>query len=133
MRYSDDRIPAVEFEGRKYRSHVLLTRAIADADQRDKALAMLDVRPRMQRINQWIAWLYAGLAFLAVNALLDYSSGFGMGRHIPQWVSVLLVVVGLWGFFLSVRLDRLLERGENGHKSRQKSLKLTYLDRRPRA
>lgn len=117
MRYREDRIPAVEYEGRKYRSSTLLTRAMADAERREKALTLWEARSRMLRLSAWMGWMFVAVAAVGASALLDYAGGIGPGRVVPPWFSAGLVIVGLWGFILSVRLDDVLQKREFDEQS----------------
>jgi hypothetical protein len=122
MRYREDRIPAVEYEGRKYRSSTLLTRAMADADRREKALTLWNARARMLRLSSWMGWMFVTVAFVGFSALLDSSAGSGPARLVPPWFAGGLVIVGLWGFILSVRLDHVLQKREFDEQSAKQRL-----------
>lgn len=105
MRYSDDRIAAVEFEGRKYRSNMLLHRAWAEADERKGAERVWKARPKLRTISVLMGYMFFGVGVIGGFALLNDP----IVPRLPLWLSVLLLVVGAYGYFLSFRLDALAE------------------------
>lgn len=105
MRYSDDRIAAIEHEGRKYRSRTLLTKAMRDSDERDRNVRAGREVLKKDTGNAFILIMYVfeAVLFLGVIGLLDMDKGY-----MPLWLSIVLMILGGLGFLLVVRLrDRL--------------------------
>ena len=105
--YSSDRIPAIELEGRKYRSSALLSKAMGERQERLRKEDLVNqvLSDRTDRAFSSIANVLAGVAFLGVYGLLEQEQGI-----MPFWLSIVLICLGGVGLFLVVRLrDRLLD------------------------
>lgn len=105
MHYTEDRIAAVEFEGRKYRSNMLLQKARTDSLERDRLVrAGMEVLTKdTGRALGRIIFVFEIILFLGLIGLLDMDKGY-----MPSWLSIALIILGGVGFILVVRLrDRL--------------------------
>ena len=106
LTHADDRIPALEFEGRKYRSNRQLNKAMHESQERQRKQHAGEeaLNPGTKRVFEWIINIFIVVTFLGLLGILE---GGGEG-HAPMWLSIVLMVLGGIGFFLAVRLrDRL--------------------------
>lgn len=104
--YRSDRIPAIELEGRKYRSSALLSKAMGERQERLRKEDLVNqvLSDRTDRAFSWIANVLAGVACLGVYGLLEQAQGI-----MPFWLSIVLMCLGGVGIFLVWGLrDRLL-------------------------
>lgn len=105
--YQDDRIDAVEFEGRKYRSNALLKKVIEDSEERVRneragyELMSKDTERAFGRI-EGVLWVVSSLGFLG---LLEMDADF-----MPLWLSIALTGLGIVGLFLVSGLRERLRR-----------------------
>jgi cation transport ATPase len=104
--YRSDRIPAIELEGRKYRSSALLSKAMGERQERLRKEDLVNqvLSDRTDRAFGWIANVLAAVACLGVYGLLEQEQ-----RIMPFWLSIVLMCLGGVGVFLVLGLrDRLL-------------------------
>ncbi|MEQ1706882.1 MAG: hypothetical protein ABL864_00950 [Terricaulis sp.] len=100
-----DRIDAVEFEGQKYRSRTLYTKAVTDSHERARNVrAGQEVRKKATNDSfVHIAFVFEAVLFMGVVGLLG-------DVEMPMWLAVFVTVTGGIGFFLTVRLMGRLQR-----------------------
>lgn len=104
--YRSDRIPAIELEGRKYRSSALLSKAMGERQERlrNEDLVHQVLSDRTDRAFSWISTVLLGVALLGFYGLLEQERGL-----MPLWLAIVLICLGGVGNFLVWSLrDRLL-------------------------
>lgn len=101
-----NKIPAIELEGRKYRSSASLSKAMGERQKRLRKEDLVNqvLSDRTERAFSWIANVFAAVACLGVYGLLEQERS-----SIPFWLSMVLMCLGGVGMFLVLGLrDRLL-------------------------
>jgi hypothetical protein len=112
--YQDDRIDAVEFEGRKYRSNALLKKVIEDSEERVRneraghELMSKDTERAFGRIDG-VLWVVSSLGLLG---LLEMDADF-----MPLWLSIAVTGLGIVGLFLVSHLRERLRRSHSEYWS----------------